>query len=48
MPAFTGPIGACHARGYPFAALIGYKGLTSMSADGLSGDGSYHIFLWRL
>ncbi len=28
-------------------ALIGYKGLDTVSEDGLAGDDSYHIFLWR-
>jgi hypothetical protein len=30
-----------------YNALIGYKGLDTLSEDGLDGDDSYHIFLWR-
>jgi hypothetical protein len=30
-----------------YNALIGYKGLGTLSEDGLDGDDSYHIFLWR-
>jgi hypothetical protein len=29
-----------------YGALIGYKGLGTLSEDGLDGDDSYHIFLW--
>jgi hypothetical protein len=30
-----------------YNALIGYKGLDTLSDDGLDGDDSDHIFLWR-
>jgi hypothetical protein len=30
-----------------YNALIGYKGLGTLSEDGLDGNDSYHIFLWR-
>jgi hypothetical protein len=30
-----------------YNALIGYKGLDTLSEDGPDGDDSYHIFLWR-
>jgi hypothetical protein len=29
-----------------YGALIGYKGLGTLSEDGLHGDDSYYIFLW--
>lgn len=30
-----------------YDVLIGYKGLDTLSKNGLEGDDSYHIFLWR-
>ena len=29
-----------------YAALICYRGLDTISPDGLSGDDSYHVFMW--
>lgn len=29
-----------------YDALVGYKGLDTLSDDGLEGNDSYHVFLW--
>lgn len=30
----------------PYNVLIGYKGLRTISKNGLDGDDSYHLYLW--